>query len=430
LQVCGIEFREDGNLIHNSYMPWATAFSVAFAVRCCIALVFLLAVCQVHGETERVRVLYIGEPMKSPLPFFVALINDPFFDLTPVQAFTYNLPAEIARRSVRRYMPRTYDGLTGYHTVTLIYADARLFSPQWKTWFSQAVLDGIGFTFSGQDVNRYDFLWEWLESTVGDVLPVERPWIPEIEVMMGEQPGSITVVKPNHPLMASLPWNDMGRHGNFFDCTQIDAKQGSETLAELVTPFGQKNPFLVWWEIGDGRSLAIMTRFSSDHRNADDPFYEWPYLGDFACNFHLFMAGREIPEDVEILHTVRTTWMESYLVKNMLVGSIDFISKLGGNPAPLEAMLKEVEEKLAKSRVLYLEYEFEESLELAERMVGDLGRVSAETVKVKDQVFLTIYLIEWSVLMSTGMVTGVVVWSLMVRRRLYKEAGSTRMSMV
>ncbi len=375
-------------------MPRTTAYSVAAPLRFCIPLLLVLAIAHVHGDTERVRVLYIGEPMKSPLPYFVALINDPFFELTPVQAFTYNLPAELARRSVRQYMPRTYEGLVGYDAVTLIYADARLFSPEWKVWFSRAVEDGIGFTFSGQDVDKYDFLWEWLESTVGDVLPVERPWTTDIGTMMGDQPGTIRVVKPEHPLMASLPWDDMGRHGSFFDCTRTNAKQGSETLAELVTTFGQANPFLVWWEVGDGRSLAIMTRFSSENRNADDPFYEWPYLGDFACNFHLFMAGREIPEDVEILHTIRTTWVESYLVKNMLVGSIDFISKLGGNPAPLEAMLNEVDEKLAESRLLYLEYDFEESLELVEEMVHDLGRISDATVKVKDQVFLTIYLIE------------------------------------
>jgi len=381
------------------------------------------------GDSERVRVLYVGEPMRSPLPYYVALINDPFFDLTPVQAFTYGLPMEIAWKSIRQYMPRTYAKLMEYHTVTLVYADARLFKPEWKSWFSQAVLDGIGLTFTGQDVELYAFLWQWLDSTVGDVLPVEAPPTAGTGATLGEQPCSVRVVKPDHPLMASLPWSEMGRYGHFYDCTQIDTKQGSETLAEHLTASGRAYPFLVRWRVGEGSSLAIMTRFSSENRNPDDPFFEWPYLGDFACNFHLYMAGRKIPEDVEILHTIRTTWVESWLVRNLLVGSIDFISKLGGNPAPLEGMLREVDDKLRESRAMYLDYDFEASLALVEEMVHDLGRVSEATLRVKDQVFHTIYLIEWSILMATSMVTGVLVWTLMVRRRLYREAATTKLIM-
>jgi hypothetical protein len=417
----------------NSFMLGRGWFRVEVPLRsCCLTLVLVLIATQVHaleegsGDSDRVRVLYIGEPMGSPLPYFLALINDPFFDVSPVQAFTYGLPVEVAWRSVRRYMPRSYEKLTQFHAVTLVYADARLFKPEWKVWFSRAAVEGVGLTFTGQHVEKYSFLWEWLESTVGDVLPVERPASSDMGTTFGDQPGSIRVLKPEHPLMASLPWSEMGRHGNFYDITAINTKQGSEVLAELVPAFGQPNPFLATWEVEEGRTLAIMTRFSKEYRNPSDPFMDWPYLEDFSANYHFFVAGRRIPEDVEIVHKIRTTWADSYLVKNMLVGSIDFISKLGGNPAPLERMLREADDKLIESRMMYLGYDFEGSLALMEEMVSDLGVISKATIEVKDQVFLTIYLIEWSVLMSTSMVTAVVIWSLMVRRRLYKEAGSTR----
>lgn len=401
---------------------------------CCLALFLIFITSPIHAledgsvDSSRVKVLYIGEPMGSPLPYFVALINDPFFDVAPVQAFTYGLPVEVAWRSVRRYMPRNYEKLSEYHAVTLVYADAKLFKPEWKSWFSEAVVEnGVGLTFTGQDVARYGFLWEWLESTVGEVLPIERPSITEFGI--GDQPGSVRVVKPEHPLMASLPWSEMGRHGNFYDCTVISTKQGSEILAELVPAFGQANPFLVWWGVGEGRSLAIMTRFSKEYRNPNDPFFEWPYLGDFACNYHLYVAGRRLPEDVEIIHLIRTTMVDAWVVKNTLVRSIDFISKLGGNPRPLEDMLREADDKLRDSRLMYLDYDFEGSLALVEDMADDMGEILEATIRVKDQVFLSIYLIEWSILMSTSMVTGVVIWSLMVRKRLYKEARSTRLAL-
>ena len=379
-------------------------------------------------DSNRVRVLYIGEPMSSPLTYFVALINDPFFDVTPVQAFTYGLPVAIAWRSVRRYMPRNYEKLTEYDAVTLVYADAKLFKPEWRSWFSRSVVEGgVGLTFTGQDVDKHEFLWEWLESTVGEVLPVERPGVTVYG--LGDQPGSIRVTKPEHPLMASLPWSEMGRHGNFYDCTRISTKAGSEVIAELVPAFGQPNPFLIWWDMGEGRSLTIMTRFSKEYRNPSDPFFEWPYLGDFSCNYHLYVADRRIPEDVEVIHLIRTTTIEAWMVKNTLVNSIDFISNLGGNTRPLERMLREADDKLIESRLMYLDYDFQGSLALLEDMADDMDEIVKATIRVKDQVFLSIYLIEWSILMSTSMVTGVVVWSLMVRRRLYKEAGSTRMIM-
>jgi len=375
-------------------------------------------------DADRVRVLYIGEPLGSPLPYFVALINDPFFDVTPVQAFTYNLPDDIAWRSVRRYMPRNYELLSAYDAITLVYADAKLFKPEWRSWLSWAVPDGVGFTFTGQDVEKHQFLWEWLESTVGEVIPLVRPGVTHYG--MGEDPGVIRVTRPEHPLMAYLPWSEIGRHGSFYDTTQISAKQGSETIAELRTTFGKSYPFLVWWEVNEGRSLSIMTRFAEDHRNPADPFFDWPYLGDFSADFHLYVAGRQIPEDVEVLHLIRTTTVEAWRVKNTLVSSIDFIAKLGGNTGRLEDMLREADEKLLESRRMYLDYEFQESLALLEDMTDDMDEIVIATIEVKDQTFMTIYLVEWFVMLSTGMVTGVVVWTLMVRRRLYREAGSTR----
>lgn len=116
-------------------------------------------------------------------------------------------------------------------------------------------------------------------------------------------------------------------------------------------------------------------------------------------------------------------------MRNLLAGSIDFISKLGGNPAPLEGMLRRVDDKLRESRAMYLDYDFEGSLALVEEMVHDLARVSEATVRVKDQVFRTTYLIERMILMATSMVTGVLVWTLMVRRRLYREGTTTKLIM-
>ncbi len=132
---------------------------------CCIALALALLASQAHavqeipGDPVRVKVLYMGEPMSSPLPYFSALINDPFFDVTPVQACFMGVPPEIAQRSVRMYMPRTYERLCDYQVVSLVYADAQPIEAKYKSWFTRAVREeGLALTFTGQWVAGYTWL--------------------------------------------------------------------------------------------------------------------------------------------------------------------------------------------------------------------------------------------------------------------------------
>ena len=393
----------------------------------------------VDGEPDIgiVRVLYIGGiGSGGPLQYYVSLINDPFFDVSPVQGHIphstlgSDITPEVAQRLVRKYMPRNYGELANYDVISLGYPDAQLFKPEYKSWFSKAVMEeSLALTFTGQHVGGHTWLWEWVESTVGEVLPIQRATSSE---SYGDsrysEPAIIRVTKPEHPLMTSLPWSSMGRHGVMAGYTIIGARQGSEVLAEVVPTFGQAYPFLVWWDVGQGRSLAIMTLFSQEKRNPNDPFYDWPYIVDFACNYHLYAAGHRIPQEPLVIHEIRSTAVDSQVARNMLVESIEFISKLGGNTVQLEEMLREAEDKVREARQSYLNYEFETSLALAREVASRLGEIAQTTVKIKDQTLLSIYLIEWTVLMSTTMVTGVLMWNLMVKRRLYEEVKTTRMT--
>jgi hypothetical protein len=58
--------------------------------------------------------------------------------------------------------------------------------------------------------------------------------------------------------------------------------------------------------------------------------------------------------------------------------------------------------------------------------LGDLRKATAKVMQMKDQAMLWIYLIEWTVVTATFAIGGVVLWSLMVRRRLYREVGETK----
>jgi len=70
--------------------------------------------------------------------------------------------------------------------------------------------------------------------------------------------------------------------------------------------------------------------------------------------------------------------------------------------------------------------DFDRSYELMTDAFQRLKKGQGEAVRVKDAALAWIYLLEWLTVTATLMVTGSILWTLMVRRRLYREAWSTR----
>ena len=75
----------------------------------------------------------------------------------------------------------------------------------------------------------------------------------------------------------------------------------------------------------------------------------------------------------------------------------------------------------------YFELRFEEVLDAYEEVVEGLGQLEVEAIELKDRALLWVYVIEWLSVTGTAMVAGVLLWTIMVRRRLYREVGTTRM---
>jgi hypothetical protein len=55
------------------------------------------------------------------------------------------------------------------------------------------------------------------------------------------------------------------------------------------------------------------------------------------------------------------------------------------------------------------------------------GAPALEVTRAKDEALLWVYITEWCALLATLMTSSYVVWTLMVRRRLYREAGVSRL---
>ncbi len=393
-----------------------------------IAVTFLLlACCQVEGmaprkspETGMVRVLYIGEPVGGMGPYRF-MDQDPFLEMSPIQATTAWYEIDVIKRSLRIYMPRTYKVLTGKQDV-IILSDANrdLFSAQTLQWFSDGVLEeGMGLLMTGgrESFGAYFSMPDWTPTSVGQILPVRS-------TRQEDGPdGRVRVLEPENVFMASLPWKSIGRYGFFFGCNPVKERDGAEILAELVPDVGLANPLLVWWDIGAGRTFAMTSDWTPAGANL---FLQWEFYRDYATNLMLFIANLDIPPDPILVHRIRMKLEEYHLGRNFLLSMIEFISKFGANPSKVEEMLSEADDGLVEINGMYTNYDFEGSLARAERMVHDLEEAADKAFELKDQALLWIYIVEWAAIMGTSLAAGVVVWSLMVRKRLYREVATTR----
>lgn len=92
-----------------------------------------------------------------------------------------------------------------------------------------------------------------------------------------------------------MKFSVLGREGG-------SASRFADILVDLVAEGGLRNPFLVWWDIGCGRTFAMTADWTPAMADA---FIEWEFYQDYATNLMLFIADLPIPPDPLLVHQVR-----------------------------------------------------------------------------------------------------------------------------
>lgn len=68
------------------------------------------------------------------------------------------------------------------------------------------------------------------------------------------------------------------------------------------------------------------------------------------------------------------------------------------------------------------------ALRLSLSSMGQMEELEAKTFRLKDTTLMRVYLIQWASVTSVLMISGVVLWSLMVRRRLFRRVEVTQLA--
>jgi len=376
---------------------------------------------------SKVRVLYTGDPYPGVTPY-IHMRVEPLLEVTPVQASTLHyagISSDDIRRAIRVYMPRTYRSLVEFYDV-LIISDANVgsFSSDHHKWFKDGVSEGLGFvmvggyeTFGG--VGGYP---SWEDTPVADVLPVS--------VVQGLYwGGPMTIVDQEHVFMRSLPWRPNLPFMRDYQCNIVNLRDGADLLAVVtIGPWGKsyaghENPFFSTWTYAKGTVFAMTGDWTPD---GGWVFLRWDYLPDFITNLMLYCANRPVPQDISLVHTVRKQVTMLGYRRLIATSLVDFIERFGADTRKLLAALDEVDAARDKVEALHLELNFVEALEAANAALSLMDQAELVAEKSKKEALLWIYLSEWLAVASTCLLCALVIWALMIRRRLYREVATTR----
>jgi len=221
----------------------------------------------------------------------------------------------------------------------------------------------------------------------------------------------------------SLPFDRLENCGLFYRSCNIKPRTAAKLLAVLDQgAFGQ-GPFLMWWDIGKGRTLVQ----SADWTPAGGSiFMRWKYYGDYAINMMLFLAGRSLPDDIDSVYVVRRRMRDADLALTTFYNMVEFVERMGGSSLGLTKLAADIEQKKRRAAKLYVGCEMEQALEAYAEVLDFCDTAIAEAIKVRNAATLWMFVVEWCAVTATFILCGSVLWLVMVRRRLYKEMRPTK----
>jgi hypothetical protein len=141
----------------------------------------------------------------------------------------------------------------------------------------------------------------------------------------------------------------------------------------------------------------------------------------------IYLDRRPVPQDIDLIHSVRSKGFEIRTRSSLLLNLLEFIEKFGANTREVMREMDQINVDISGARQDYIDLRFEEVL-LTYEDIGDvLGELEEEAIELKDRALLWVFIIEWLAVSGVSLVAGFALWSIMVRRKLYREIETTRL---
>ena len=156
-------------------------------------------------------------------------------------------------------------------------------------------------------------------------------------------------------------------------------------------------------------------------------FITWKYYPDFGIDVVLFTAGKPLPMDIDTVYIIRRRIREFTVLRLTLNTMIDIVDSFGGNINQVLISAAECDDVKSEADDMYFVGEYTMALEGYEDALNSINEKIEEAMVIARQALFWVYVVEWATVTATFMISGVVVYTLMIKRRVYSEVRTTRL---
>ena len=397
--------------------------------RTLVALLLLLpAICTARtphfDATQRIGVLAVGDTSYGESPILGWLSLD-----FAVQ--WQELPTDVgdvmsdkqARKIVRIYTPRTLQKLLDTYDV-LIFLEPRMwFSGREIHMFKTGVDKGISSLLT---------LWPDPEGYLSFVDSELAPVYPQNFAPNFEQPQNVPYkakINTNTPPVLT-PFIPVGiEKFTGYKARAIHLKEGSRIWAWAIKGgmISKSDPYIISWQWGEKKSETWVIGVDVDEQWFNEKGGN-QYGGDTILNMLYYSVGKPLPENIEIVHNLRSAFYQYNVQKRLVLSVMDFVDHFGANTAKLGEKIEKTDQGKKIAEEAFMKGDYDRSYQQIKSMVGELATLNQEAIKIKQRALMWVYITEWFAVTGTSLVAGFILFSLMVKRRLYRQVRTTRTS--
>ncbi len=390
---------------------------------------------------ERIDLILIGHVVSSYNPVTLFLDPDPSvrFVIVPTsQSYAVPLSDEEAKRWVKQYFPRTYEGLADHDFIMYSIPYVVPLTMKQIFWLKQVVQNGDCSALTDQGGLRMDVQYAefWVNVGLSDLFANDAGQVLQTGKVTYSNMGYRIKVDPDAPHQVLLPLVPLGFEqipalGLFHTVPKEGAVITARAIGRFLDiPGSPEDPaWLMRYTYGEGSTWTLCDNFVN-------PFWCGMYYGkvqgdlqtDVLMNVIWYSVGLELPKDAALVHQMRVGFRDYIAKRGLQISLIEFIDRLGASLVPAEKMMDQADFAKAGAEELYLDQDYEGSSVLLSQAFDLLEEASELSLKQKKRALLWIYLIEWTAVSGTLMACGATVYSLMVRRRYYRVVGTTHLT--
>ncbi len=334
---------------------------------------------------------------------------------------------------MRLYLPRTYEAMLDYDLFVYVGGSVDYIGPSQIELLKRTVREGgrgaLG-DLGGVSVTE-EIVSMWINSGMWEIFPSDAPGVVATgDWGRGFVPFTVEILggRDNNPLE---PFRTLGLEkvtGNYGRL--IIPRQGA-TIYALMKGISfqgtEEPPFLIAWDYESGRTMLVAEFFNLQWFLTPRRGGQNNYVLDVVVNMVLNTLRRPVHQDIALLHLARLRAEDFHNRFAVVLSTLDFIERFSANTGRLMSELRGIQQMGKEAERQYLRQEVEEATATWGRCIEETEIARQMAMDLRNATLFWTYLIEWLLVTGTLGMCSTLLYTLMIKRRLYRESSATRL---